>query len=167
MAFVLRSLVLLCGISGLLTGVRSIPFSHWKTINNCPTGWTQLDCHCYMYVDEERTFADAEKVCQILSGNLVSIQNDLENGFVLELIQAGGGEGLVWTGFSDEALEGTFVWTDNSPQRFTNFDGINLSEPDNSGNCVAMDAIDGLWQDNSCTDEKTFVCIRDVLHYKH
>ncbi|XP_061678167.1 snaclec CHH-B subunit beta-like [Syngnathoides biaculeatus] len=161
----LRSLVLLCGISGLLTGVISFPFGDWKTINNCPVGWAQLDSHCYRFINQERTFEDAENICLTLSGNLVSIQNQLENTFVLELIQEGNGDGLIWIGFTDEDMEGTFVWTDGSTVNFKNFDDINLSEPDGSGNCVAIDATDGLWQDDPCTDTKAFVCIRDVVRH--
>lgn len=29
-------------------------------INNCPPGWTQLNCNCFIYQAGERTFADAQ-----------------------------------------------------------------------------------------------------------
>ncbi|XP_061532454.1 ladderlectin-like [Phycodurus eques] len=142
MAFALRLLFLLCGISGLLTGVWSIRVSSHKE-NNCPKGWTRLDCNCYIYEHEARTFADAESICNILGGNLASIHSDLENAFVRELIRAGGdnaNEG--WLGLHDAIESGDYIWTDGSEEDFLNFD-TNASPPEpNTGtgnNCVELD----------------------------
>ncbi|XP_061633486.1 lithostathine-1-alpha-like [Phyllopteryx taeniolatus] len=165
MAFALRSLFLLCGISGLLTGVWSKPTSV-KVQNSCPKGWTQLDCHCYQYQDEERTFADAESVCNILGGNLVSIHSDLENAFILELIRQGGNDDEAWIGYHDAVEEDDFLWTDGSDQDYTNFD-VSGTEPDGTGDCVHMDESAGLWEDSVCSDEVAYVCIQDVIDVKH
>ncbi|XP_077578104.1 galactose-specific lectin nattectin-like [Stigmatopora nigra] len=160
MEFSPRFVFLLCGISGLLTGVWSKPAAP-KIENSCPQGWTQLDCHCYKYEDDERTFADAESVCNILGGNMVSIHNDLENAFVLELIKAAGNNDEAWIGLSD-AIEGsTFLWTDGSDNEYENFaDG----EPNETGSCVEIDTDDGSWDDILCSAELPYVCIRDILH---
>ncbi|KAM9829860.1 ladderlectin-like [Syngnathus typhle] len=114
------SLVLLCGISGLLTGVWSATIVPAKG-NNCPKGWTQLDCFCYIYEDERRTFADAESVCNILGGNLVSIHSDLENALLFELFKAGPSAGAMWIGLTDAVLETDYMWTDGSNVDFDNF----------------------------------------------
>ncbi|XP_077423723.1 lithostathine-1-beta-like [Vanacampus margaritifer] len=162
MAFGLHSLFLLCGISGLLTGVWSKPTTVVKD-NSCPKGWTQLDCYCYVYEDEERTFADAESVCNILGGNLVSIHSDLENAFILELIRAGDNDDEVWIGLHDAVADTDFIWTDGSDNDFTNFD-LSVPEPDETGPCVQMDESDGLWEDQLCTAENEYVCIKEVHH---
>ncbi|XP_019746315.1 galactose-specific lectin nattectin-like [Hippocampus comes] len=163
MEFALRSLFLLCGISGLLTGVWSKPTVIVKG-NSCPIGWTQLDCYCYIYEDEGRSFADAESVCNILGGNLVSIHSALENAFILELIRAGDNDDEAWIGLHDAIQNDDFVWTDGSDTEFTNFD-VGGSEPDETGECVHIDESAGLWEDALCSDEAPYVCIRDILHH--
>ncbi|XP_049608597.1 galactose-specific lectin nattectin-like isoform X3 [Syngnathus scovelli] len=166
MTFALRSLFFFCGMSGLLTGAWSHPAYYdkgwWKLSSDCPKGWTQLTCHCYIYQDETRNFADAESVCNILGGNLVSIHSDLENAFVQELIRAGGNTDEVWIGLHDAIENDDFIWTDGSDEDFTNFAS---SEPDETGDCVELDESNGNWQDASCTDDLAYVCIRDVLHH--
>ncbi|XP_077358889.1 lithostathine-1-beta-like [Festucalex cinctus] len=133
MVFALWSLFLLCGISGVLT-------QPWKQHSNfrddsCPKGWSLLGSHCYIYQDHERTFADAERVCKTLGGNLVSIHSALENAFVLELIRQGGNDDATWIGIYDEVLNNDFLWTDGTVVDFTAFDG---GEPDGTGNCVQI-----------------------------
>ncbi|KAM9829855.1 echinoidin-like [Syngnathus typhle] len=162
MAFTLGSLVLLCGISGLLTGVWSATIVPVKG-NNCPKGWTQLDCFCYIYEDESRTFADAESVCNILGGNLVSIHNELENALVRELVEAGDGTlpGSFWIGLTDAVLNGDFMWTDGSNVDFINFDG---GVSDDDGDCVEMETADGEWDDVACSTDSPYVCIKEVHH---
>ncbi|XP_061678853.1 galactose-specific lectin nattectin-like [Syngnathoides biaculeatus] len=167
MAFALRSLFLLCGISALLTGVRSLAKIPQKD-NNCPKGWTRLDCFCYIFQSEAREFADAESVCQIIHGNLVSIHSNLENAFVLELIRAGGEEAQSFIGFHDSIMNGDYIWTDGSEQDFLNFDEDASPDPEpnsNTGDCVVMDESDGLWETADCTVAQTYLCITDVLSH--
>ncbi|XP_077566760.1 snaclec botrocetin subunit beta-like [Stigmatopora nigra] len=163
MAFGLRSFFLLCMFSGLLTGVWSA-VKKVEIENNCPKDWTRLDCHCYIYQSEERVFADAESVCNILGGNLVSIHNDLENAFVNELSKAGGEETAVWIGLHDAIENNDFLWTDGSEFDLTNF-GMLGGEPSDSatGSCVEMQEDDATWDIVDCTGENTYICITDVL----
>ncbi|XP_077424029.1 galactose-specific lectin nattectin-like [Vanacampus margaritifer] len=166
MAFALRSLFLLCGISGLLTGVWSNRVIHYKD-NGCPRGWTRLDCKCYIYEDEQRTYADAESICNILGGNLASIHSDLENAFVVELIKANSDTGEGWIGLHDAIEDGDYIWTDGSDEDFLNFDTTNSEPNSNTGDCVEVDLMDGLWQTADCTDENEYLCIRDLLLDHH
>ncbi|XP_051916286.1 lithostathine-1-beta-like isoform X2 [Hippocampus zosterae] len=143
MAFALHSLFLLCGISGLLTGVWAFP----SKISNglfCPKGWTLLDCNCYVYQEEQRTFADAEAVCNILGGNLVSIHSGLENAVVQQLIVAGtNNDNEAWIGLHDSILNDDYIWTDGTVADFLNFA---TGEPNAAnGNCVALDEMNGEW----------------------
>uniref|UniRef100_A0A3Q2Y4J0 Lithostathine-1-beta-like n=1 Tax=Hippocampus comes TaxID=109280 RepID=A0A3Q2Y4J0_HIPCM len=159
MAFALCSLFLLCGIGGLLTGVRPLPLSHWKNIK-CPEDWTQLDCHCYIYFNTPETFVAADMACIAEGGNLVSIHNDLENEIVVQLIEDGGGT-QAWIGLHDAIVNGDFIWTDGSIQDFLNFD-TDGGEPNDAGPCVLIETADSLWQDEDCTDTNPYVCIMDV-----
>ncbi|XP_061678166.1 galactose-specific lectin nattectin-like [Syngnathoides biaculeatus] len=165
MASALRLLFLLCGLSGLLTGVESYPTSYSKR-NDCPQEWTQLDSKCYIFENEPRTFSDAESVCNILGGNLASILNGLENAIVLEVFRAGGEDTEAWIGFFDSLEADNYIWTDGSDGSFTNFDTRATTPEPNSatGNCVELDRNDGFWQTRSCSDDNVFICIRDVHH---
>ncbi|XP_077374130.1 lithostathine-1-beta-like [Festucalex cinctus] len=167
MAFALRSLFLLCGMSGLLTGVWSFPSKFKKDIT-CPEGWTQLDLHCYIYQDDPRTFADAEAVCNILGGNLVSIHSDLENAVVQQLILAGDNDDdEAWIGLHDAIENDDYIWTSGKVVNFLNFN-TGGGEPDDSiGDCVMMDEDDGLWETADCTDEDEYVCIKEAHSFIH
>ncbi|XP_019746307.1 galactose-specific lectin nattectin-like isoform X1 [Hippocampus comes] len=154
----LHLLVVLCVTVALSQARHSHPEK-----NQCPKGWTQLDKYCYSFKNDPRTFPDAESVCNILGGNLVSINSAKEHALVVELIREGAGSVVdTWIGLHDAILEGDFVWTDGEVVNFKNF-GAN--QPDNNGgneNCVEIEADDSLWDDDECTDLNPFVCIRPV-----
>ncbi|XP_061123453.1 low affinity immunoglobulin epsilon Fc receptor-like isoform X2 [Syngnathus typhle] len=137
--------------------------NHCAAGNNCPKGWTQLDCFCYIYEDERRTFADAESVCNILGGNLVSIHSDLENALLFELFKAGPSAGAMWIGLTDAVLEDDFMWTDGSNVDFTNFSGGEAGDDD--GDCVAMVTDTGEWVDDICAIPLPYVCIRETFRH--
>ncbi|XP_061678970.1 ladderlectin-like [Syngnathoides biaculeatus] len=162
MAFALRALFLLCGICGLLSGAWSFPTKIRKAFN-CPKDWTQLDHNCYIYQEEARGFADAEAVCQILGGNLVSIHSRLENAVVMQVAIAGGtGSEEIWIGFHDTLEDDDFIWTDGSRDDFTNF----LTNEPNSANGDCIEAVlpDGGWQTEDCGDSEPYVCIMEAGH---
>ncbi|XP_061157927.1 lactose-binding lectin l-2-like [Syngnathus typhle] len=151
MAFGLRSLFLLCILIQLWAGAWCKPVSHAKA-NGCPRGWTRLDCRCFIFQGEERTFADSESICNILGGNLVSIHSDLENAVVSELVSREGVTGGFWVGFHDAIEADTFIWTDGTDVDFENFQSW-PAEPNNSGDCVNVIDSGGDWGDEDCTTE--------------
>ncbi|XP_054643679.1 ladderlectin-like [Dunckerocampus dactyliophorus] len=163
MAFSLRVFVLLCGISGLLTGAWSWSLTKDKD-TCCPKGWTQLDDHCYIFLDENRTFADSERICNTIGGNLVSITDDLENFVVYELAVVGGAS-QAWIGLYDAFEDGVYFWIDG-----TDFDFENFAMP-KSGNdtCVVIQTNGGSgeWVGESCDAGNPFVCISDANCNKH
>ncbi|XP_077566770.1 galactose-specific lectin nattectin-like [Stigmatopora nigra] len=157
MAFSLPSLLLLCVV---LTQAFARPPTH-KKVNDCPRGWTRLGCNCYIYQEDKRCFSDAEKVCNILGGNLVSIHSALENAVVLELIKIGTVvPDTSWIGLHDAInSDDDFIWTDGTLEDFDNF----LSgQPDGNGNCVEMDDSGGGWGDASCEDLLSYVCSKEA-----
>ncbi|XP_077453606.1 ladderlectin-like [Stigmatopora argus] len=138
MAFSLPSLLLLCVVSGLLTQTFARRPTDKKD-NNCPKGWTRLDCNCYIYQIEKRCFADAEDVCNILGGNLVSIHSEVENVFVRELIQLGTSVvelDTSWIGLHDAITDDdNFIWSDGTLE---DFEAFGSGQPDGNGNCIEM-----------------------------
>ncbi|XP_049595661.1 galactose-specific lectin nattectin-like [Syngnathus scovelli] len=161
MAFGLGSLFLLCILIQLWTGDWCKPVSRAKA-NGCPRGWTRLDCRCFIFQREGRTFADSESICNILGGNLVSIHSNLENAVVTELVSRGGVTGAFWIGLHDAIEDDSFIWTDGTDEDFRNFQ-FWPSEPDNSGECVNVLDSGGVWGDDDCTTESPYVCAKDLL----
>ncbi|XP_057686392.1 galactose-specific lectin nattectin-like [Corythoichthys intestinalis] len=158
MAFALGSLFLFCSISSLLTGVYSRTNLHENGNSCCPKGWTRLDHRCFIYQDDRREFADAEKVCQVIGGNLASIHSTLEYTVVLEMIkEASDSSDDVWIGLHESIEEKAFFWTDGSSVDFTTFND-NVT----SGDCVEIEFQDGQWDNDSCYDRNRFVCARDI-----
>ncbi|XP_061828779.1 galactose-specific lectin nattectin-like [Nerophis lumbriciformis] len=149
---------LLCGISGLMTGAWSWPSGKNKD-GCCPKGWTQLEDQCYIFQEDLRTFADAESVCNVLGGNLVSIHNYVENLVVVGLAKEGDVE-FTWIGLHDAIEKGDFIWTDGTDFDFDNFAN---DEPDFDGACVELSVTDGTFFDKDCTFQQSFVCITDTF----
>ncbi|XP_077580952.1 galactose-specific lectin nattectin-like [Stigmatopora nigra] len=151
MAITLRSFLILCGILGFLTGTV-------KTC--CPKGWTQLDDRCFIYQDEEREFADAEAVCQILGGNLASVHSAFEYVAVLALIKERSEPNSnrdVWLGLHEAIELEAYQWTDGSPFDFNAF-----NSDDGNGSCVEIDYSDLSWDNADCDDTMRYVCARDA-----
>ncbi|XP_061747707.1 echinoidin-like [Nerophis ophidion] len=156
MAFTLRVLFLLCGISGLFTGALSDDSK--KDDNCCPKDWTRLNNHCYIVRSDPRDFADSEEVCQLTHGNLASVTSAVKNVVVYQLVLE---QSLTdaWIGFHDALANGDFLWTDGSaPDAFTNFVG---GAPADMGDCVIITTA-GEWSDVACTEEHPYVCVTDA-----
>ncbi|XP_061551888.1 galactose-specific lectin nattectin-like [Phycodurus eques] len=162
MAFALRSLLLLCGMCGLLAGVSCQTLKGY-----CPEGYTRLNDRCLVFQHEPRDFSDAESVCNILGGNLVSINSTLENAVIVELIRYSAAIFKnTWIGYHDTIQEDDFIWTDGTSGDFRDFAA---SEPNNLDNedCVNFDDGDEMWHDESCTNLSSFVCAKKVITKKH
>ncbi|XP_077369800.1 galactose-specific lectin nattectin-like [Festucalex cinctus] len=160
MAIAIRSVFLLCG---LLAGAWA---SSCPEVTYCPKGWTQLNDCCFIFVAQQRTYIDAERVCILKGGNLASILDATENALVFELIRAEFNGNLedTWIGLHDGIEEGYYQWTDGSAVDFTDF---GLNQPDNFNNedCVEINDTTAAWNDDDCTDENYFVCVKKA--YRH
>nr|XP_061812431.1 ladderlectin-like [Nerophis lumbriciformis] len=138
--------------------------------NNCPKGWSRLDCHCYIYQPVARDLPDAENVCNILGGNVVSIHSALENAFVHELFRedrSSDDDDTLWIGLNDAIEADTFVWIDGSEFDFNGFDTGDSEPVTSSDACVTLAEDDGLWNVEDCSEEYPYICITEVLTHSH
>lgn len=111
------------------------------------------NCSMYFLNPAANTGSGAQAFAQTLGANLVSIQSAAENQCILDELIRLNHSGVIWIGFNDEAVEGQFVWYDQSPVVYTNWAP---GEPNQSGNedCVQIypgGANPGTWNDLSCT----------------
>ena len=70
-----------------------------------PSGTIAFNGHSYLFVNSAMTWTNAQAYCIGLSGHLVTIGSSAENAFVQNLSNVD-----KWIGFTDQAVEGTFVW---------------------------------------------------------
>ncbi len=101
----------------------------------------------YYLFDIGLNWLDAEAAAVVLGGHLASIDDAGENEFVrTSVLSFDGADRRGWIGFTDQASEGNFTWSDGTPTAFTNWSG---GEPNNSGgleNYAEMFG-NGFWND--------------------
>jgi hypothetical protein len=111
--------------------------------------------HAYSYCPGPVAFADARTTCMGFGGDLVVIDDQAEQDFLLgQPVTAGPN----YIGLSDEAVEGTFVWVDGSALGFTVW---NTGEPNNAlegEDCAQLAVPEGLWNDIACATGSAFIC---------
>ncbi|XP_077425248.1 galactose-specific lectin nattectin-like [Vanacampus margaritifer] len=162
MAFALGSLLLLCGISGLMTGVLC---DESVTVPCCPTGWVRLRDRCFTYRGEaDLNFLQAEASCNSLGGNLATIQDPVENALVMQLVRDNNGGDLedTWIGLHDAIEEGKFVRIDGVKSKFFDW---SPDQPDDflgEEDCAEIFSALGNWNDDECTDTQHYLCSMDL-----
>ncbi|MFM6056008.1 MAG: SBBP repeat-containing protein, partial [Sphaerospermopsis kisseleviana] len=99
------------------------------------------------YLTTAASWTDAQAQAQAMGGNLVTINNAIENQY---LVNTFGGSEQFWIGYNDAAQEGQFVWVSGETSQYTNWGG---GEPNNVGDVEDYAGINwggaGLWNDFS------------------
>ncbi|XP_054876238.1 ladderlectin-like [Poeciliopsis prolifica] len=147
------------------------PF-YFPRVKLCPPGWTKIRGRCFLYVARARTWADAEKIvvhffvekCLSMGANLASVRNAYEYRWVQALIRARSRRsGETWLGGSDAQQERTWLWSDGTPMRYTNWC---RGQPDNarrSQHCLQMNwSGRKCWDDLWCNYKRPSVCMKKL-----
>ncbi|XP_066913843.1 alpha-N-acetylgalactosamine-specific lectin-like [Clytia hemisphaerica] len=125
----------------------------------CDSGWTEYSGDFYAYINQKKTWNNAELYCISKGDHLASIKSKQENDFVYRLTT--GGRNDYWIGMSDKQVEGSFTWSDGKTATYKNFAS---GQPNNAANqdCVSFykNYADyaGKWNDWECSKSFTFVC---------
>ena len=117
-------------------------------------GLTYYGTYNYNYYYTSNIDADAPTAisnCSAAGGHLVSINDADENIYVSSILP-----GHFWIGYTDELVEGTFVWVDGSTSTYTNWanNEPNNSGPTNNEDYTLINASgtgDGFWNDGDNT----------------
>ncbi|XP_065681618.1 fibroblast growth factor receptor-like isoform X2 [Hydra vulgaris] len=127
---------------------------------DCPIGWFDYKDDCYFFSSSpKKNWKHALLSCQKYEGNLLSIEDENENEFILNFLKNGSVNHL-WIGL--KALPRKYVWSDNTSLLFLNWSN---NEPNNIGgieNCVEI-STDG-WNDNDCNNSFGFICKTKMSH---
>ncbi|XP_003199282.2 uncharacterized protein [Danio rerio] len=122
----------------------------------CPCGWKNSGSRCFKFFSESVDWITAEINCQSLGTNLASIQNKVENDFLLSLVPD---STRCWIGGHDGEQEGQWLWTDGSVYNYTNWCP---GEPNNNNgkeNCLEINwTSNRCWNDQRCSTSMGCLC---------
>ncbi|XP_050994834.1 ladderlectin-like [Labeo rohita] len=134
-----------------------------RTGRRCPSGWEKFETRCFKFFNDSKTWAEAERQCIDLGGNLVSVHNQATHNFLKNFLKNANGIRRTWIGAYDATQENIWFWSDGSPFAYSNWQ---TGEPNNSGgaeNCVEMgNSAHQRWNDAHCSALLNFICKLEI-----
>uniref|UniRef100_A0A674J6B8 C-type lectin domain-containing protein n=1 Tax=Terrapene triunguis TaxID=2587831 RepID=A0A674J6B8_9SAUR len=137
------------------------PRSHkWSYSGSCPksvedSSWIPFRNHCYTFhMEVTLGQKEAMKRCQKAGGTVLSIQDEMENVFVWEHLQAYESQSKgAWLGMTFNPKGGTLVWHDNSAMNYSNW-GQHDTGPSmlSQNSCYWIQSSNGVWHLGSCSN---------------
>ena len=132
-------------------------FSPIFTRLECPDGWTEMgERSCVKALTQRGSFEDSQTACRDLHSDayLAIPQSAAEQQILLSLTS-----GWTWIGVvrAEHGKPG-FVDVKGGALKWKNWKS---GEPNNSGgteDCTEVYAADGLWNDQTCSDERAAIC---------
>ncbi|NXG26234.1 MRC1 protein, partial [Grallaria varia] len=129
----------------------------------CPEGWLPYGGHCFVVHRDPKEWREALIFCKESNGNLASIHNPEEHGFILSQLGYQAVDEL-WIGLNDLKTQMYFEWSDETPVTYTKWlPGEPTQEVNGQENCVIMAGKDGYWADSACDRKSGYICRRDPL----
>ncbi|XP_007252805.3 macrophage mannose receptor 1 [Astyanax mexicanus] len=116
--------------------------------------------YCYLFNSLSlRKWAEARADCVNQGGDLLSITEPFEQGFIQAQIQSIPNGVSLWMGGHDSVTEGGWEWTDRAPFRYINWASGN---PDDyyGEDCLTIYINSGYWNDDNCDYKRGYVCKR-------
>ena len=113
----------------------------------------------YFGCAESQAWSDAESTCATLGyGGLASVHSVTQNDATVDLMDNVAVFQPFWIGLSDTLNEGSFAWTDGSPNDFDAWEsGFPIGTNGTPEDCV-YSQFSGSWEDSECSTELPFVC---------
>ena len=123
-----------------------------------------MNGHTYERIDIDAAWSVAVDECEARAGHLVTITTAQENAFVWDNLYDGD---KLWIGGSQpegsgEPLGG-WGWVTGEPWSYANWETDEPNDADQNEDCAEMWAdVPGTWNDNTCTEDRHFVCEWDT-----
>ncbi|KAK2910790.1 hypothetical protein Q8A67_002923 [Cirrhinus molitorella] len=126
----------------------------------CPSGWEKFETTCYKFFSDSKTWAEAERWCVGLEGNLASVHSRATHDFLTALAKRrSSGAPRVWIGACDAAQNNIWLWSDGSKFDYSNWQ---TGQPNNAGGteaCTEMtNGAELRWNDAVCSAQRNFIC---------
>ena len=99
----------------------------------------------YNFFKDEKTWNDAENICEIEGRHLASVHSDEEDDEIKY--------GDIWLGGKDEE-DGGWKWSDGTELLYQNWDA---KHPNKDEGCLLM--WNGKWRSINCDQKKPFFCV--------
>uniref|UniRef100_A0A8C3MZB8 Uncharacterized protein n=1 Tax=Geospiza parvula TaxID=87175 RepID=A0A8C3MZB8_GEOPR len=129
----------------------------------CPEEWLPYGGHCFMVHRDPKEWREAQISCNESNGDLASIHNPEEHGFILSQLGYRAVDEL-WIGLNDLKIQMYFEWSDGTPVTYTKWlPGEPTHEVTGQEDCVIMAGKDGYWADSACDRKLGYICRRDPL----
>ena len=135
----------------------------------CDFGWTFADDACFKLFGtsngvqgEPLGWADAEEACQEMGSqtHLASVTSEEQQRAVAHLASDASSHD-VWIGLNDFAEEGSFVWSDDEPLEYANWNANAKGRPRPDANGVSLSmAAQDTWFNNPETDLHPYICAK-------
>ncbi|XP_041654457.1 galactose-specific lectin nattectin-like [Cheilinus undulatus] len=159
MASGLQLIALLC-----LTGSLLVENAYGKDSGPCkvcPPGWAQFEHLCYMFNHNKMDWADAERFCTTVGGNLASIHSKAEFDHIENMLLKMTGKHMnIWLGGYDAVKEGVWLWSDGSHFDFKFWSKGQPSNYRGMEHCMEMNFLERVnTNDNTCNGKKSFFCL--------
>ncbi|TKS79617.1 Macrophage mannose receptor 1 [Collichthys lucidus] len=125
----------------------------------CPSPWIPYNGHCFHLRRDLKTWSDAQIECRKEGGDLVSIRNAEDQGFVISQLGYASTDEL-WIGLNDIRTEGLFDWSDHSFVSFTSWAYGKPSLSADAVDCILIMGENGNWADRLCDEKHGFICMK-------
>ena len=132
-------------------------------VHSCDESWTLSNGHCYLVVDEQKSWDDASAYCENISSYLVEVTTDAEREFAAKLLRdyTNDGSYKFWIGVTDRDTEGRFLYQHD--QQLVPGNYWYEGEPNDYGageDCAHMSRYIGVLNLNDipCGHKRRFVC---------
>ncbi|XP_038554000.1 ladderlectin-like [Micropterus salmoides] len=131
-----------------------------KRSTACSGRWSEFSGRCFHYVPKPMTWAQAEKNCESMGGNLASVHNLLEYHEIQRLIMSASYENKeTWIGGSDAQEEGVWLWSDGTPFNYRSSGGFDNFQ--GKQHCLQINyGDDKRWDDTWCNVRLPSVCAK-------
>ncbi|XP_076004152.1 macrophage mannose receptor 1b isoform X2 [Genypterus blacodes] len=125
----------------------------------CSNPWIPYNGHCFHLHRTPKTWTDAQLECRKEGGDLVSIRNVEDQGFVISQLGYASSDEL-WIGLNDRRTEGLFDWSDHWHVTFTSWAFGEPAVSVNAEDCVLIKGEKGNWADRDCDEQHGFICMK-------
>ncbi|XP_052401359.1 ladderlectin-like [Carassius gibelio] len=145
----------------LALAVSGVNSNGFRSGRRCPPGWEKFEMQCFKFFSDLKPWAEAEKKCLELGGNLASVHDPHTSGFLKTFLRkCASGMPRTWIGAHDAIKNNVWFWSDGS--KFDYSDWL-TGEPNEYGgkeNCVELAyGAEQRWNDLDCATPLNFICL--------
>uniref|UniRef100_A0A8B9H5Z7 C-type lectin domain-containing protein n=1 Tax=Astyanax mexicanus TaxID=7994 RepID=A0A8B9H5Z7_ASTMX len=111
----------------------------------------------YVFINETKTWPEAQSYCREHHTDLVSVRNQTENQQIWSVLKTGA---RIWIGLFNDSWK----WSDQSSSSFRYWDSNQADNHDEKENCTTIIMTkQGHWNDDNCDTSHQFICHENKL----